>query len=979
MKQTMKTKLLLLAGVLAMSSGILAEDAALQTLKAGWDKPARTFKPHTRWWWPGNALTKTDITWQLEQMAGQGMGGVEIMSAWRMYEKGNVDYLTPQFMELVKHAVKEAKRLDLEVAITFSPGWSFGGPWVAKEDQSKVLCMGSIDLPGGTTFNDKLPELQAKPVQTKGKGKGKGKGKNAEHASPSEPGALVAVVAAKIGENGQLDSSSLKVLTDGIKPGSDTLEWNVPSGQWRLMAFRLKFTGQECQAQSMNPPAMVIDHLNQGAVQRYCDYLGGAIARAVGDDFGTTVDSFFCDSFEIHPLPDSLLWSTDTLAGFQKQMGYDLTPYLPALWCDIGPLTPRVRYDLGNYLSRLGLQTVFKTFNDWCDAHHVQARIQPHYRFTEELVQGAGSTARPETEVTTARFEPVADPRKATASGARFYGRDIVSAESYTFIHPARYRTDLADLKIATDAFLRDGITQFYNHGYFASPEMHVAPSRDMPWANRISHWNTWWKYYHHVSEYVARSCYLLRQGKLVADVLIYSPQATVWSERAIWGSERRVMPYGNLAKTLVANGYDFDIVNDDLLQNRAGFKNGPLEINGHAYPVLILPRATVMPIETLRVIKKFTDAGGTVIALEQLPSASAGLRDWEQHDQELKQLVADIFTTHTAGKGTGVLLADYKLDPKPFNPGRQPYTITPPPTAPQRQLLATLERVTPPDFTLAGRAQSDGLTFIHKRIGDVEVYFVCNLEPTRIATEVTFRVTGKTLQRWDGITGQTTPVSDLRMNSTGTTLPLDFEPWESAFFVFSPGVMPVKPAKPAAVASLFDPLTVTGTWQVKLEGFGFETFATSATTLTSWTDSPRTRHFSGTSHYEIEFNLPAGHFPTGANLVLDLGQVGNIAEVELNGQPVGVAWMAPHRLNVTRAARVGMNKLAIRVTNTLINYVTGLKESPDVPLELQPRLGKANPAIYPQSNLAKREMSETDLPLSGLVGPVRILGKQAP
>ena len=42
----------------------------------------------------------------------------------------------------MKHAVAEAKRLDMEVAITFSPGWSFGGPWVPKEDQSKVLCTG---------------------------------------------------------------------------------------------------------------------------------------------------------------------------------------------------------------------------------------------------------------------------------------------------------------------------------------------------------------------------------------------------------------------------------------------------------------------------------------------------------------------------------------------------------------------------------------------------------------------------------------------------------------------------------------------------------------------------------------------------------------------------------------------------------------------------------------------------------------------
>jgi hypothetical protein len=942
--------------------------ATLRTLQTGWGKPARTYKPHTRWWWPGNALTKADITWQLEQMAAQGIGGVEIMSAWRMYEKGNVDYLSPEFMELVKHAVAESKRLDIEVAITFSPGWSFGGPWVPKEDQSKVLCIGSIDLQGGTTFNGKLPGLQTKPAG--------GKGKNAEHTVASEPGSLVAVVAAKVSGKNQLDAASLTVLTDRAKPGSDTIEWNAPPGQWRLMAFWLKYTGQECQAQSMNPPAMVVDHLNQGAVQRYCDYLGGALARAVGDEFGKTVDSFFCDSFEIHPLPNSLLWSTDTLAGFQKHNGYDLTPYLPALWYEIGPLTPRVRYDLGDYLSRLGLQTVFKTFNDWCDAHHVQARIQPHYRFTEELIQGAGATARPETEVTTARFEPVADPRKATASGARFYGRDIVSAESYTFIHPARYRTDLADLKMATDAFLRDGITQFYNHGYFASPELHVAPNRDMPWANRISHWNTWWKYYHHVAEYVARSCYLLRQGKLVADVLIYSPQATAWSERALWESERRVLPYGNLAKTLVANGYDFDVVNDDLLQHRTQFRDGGVAINDYQYRLLILPRATVVPIETMRALKKFADAGGTIVALEQLPSASAGLKDWEKHDGELKQFAGEIFGTNPAGKSRSIFLADYKLDQKPFNPGRQPYTVTPPLTAPQRQLLAALERVTPPDFTLAGRAQSDGLTFIHKRTGDVDVYFVSNLEPTRIATEVTFRVTGKTLQRWDAITGQVSPTSDFRADANGSTLALEFEPWESAFFVFAPGAAPTKPAKPAAVANLPEPLPVTGTWQMKLEGFDFETFETSTTALTSWTDSPRTRHFSGTGRYEIEFDLPAARLVNGSRMILDLGKVGNIAEVELNGQTVGVAWMAPHKIDITRAARAGKNKLMVRVTNTLINYVSGLKAPPEVPVELQAQLGKANPAIYPQSRLARREMSETDLPPSGLLGPVTILWK---
>ena len=35
--------------------------STLETLKALWDKPERTHKPHTRWWWPGNALSPADI------------------------------------------------------------------------------------------------------------------------------------------------------------------------------------------------------------------------------------------------------------------------------------------------------------------------------------------------------------------------------------------------------------------------------------------------------------------------------------------------------------------------------------------------------------------------------------------------------------------------------------------------------------------------------------------------------------------------------------------------------------------------------------------------------------------------------------------------------------------------------------------------------------------------------------------------------
>ena len=87
----------------------VSADLTLHTLQANWNKPARTYKLHTRWWWPGNALTKEDITFQLEQMARQGMGGVEIMTAFQMYEKANAEYLSPEHRELMRYAVVAAQ------------------------------------------------------------------------------------------------------------------------------------------------------------------------------------------------------------------------------------------------------------------------------------------------------------------------------------------------------------------------------------------------------------------------------------------------------------------------------------------------------------------------------------------------------------------------------------------------------------------------------------------------------------------------------------------------------------------------------------------------------------------------------------------------------------------------------------------------------------------------------------------------------
>jgi hypothetical protein len=159
------------------------------------------------------------------------------------------------------------------------------------------------------------------------------------------------------------------------------------------------------------------------------------------------------------------------------------------------------------------------------------------------------------------------------------------------------------------------------------------------------------------------------------------------------------------------------------------------------------------------------------------------------------------------------------------------------------------------------------------------------------------------------------------------------------------------------------------------LEGYRFPKLQKEVSQLQSWTEDPRTEHFSGTGRYELDFQVPSEYVSVDLEAVLDLGKVGDVAEVTLNGHAVGVAWMQPHQLDVTEAIRSGANHLELLVTNVLINYVSGLTALPDVPEDLIQHYGRTT-NIYSRGALYWEHFEKDfhPLPPSGLIGPVRII-----
>jgi hypothetical protein len=155
------------------------------------------------------------------------------------------------------------------------------------------------------------------------------------------------------------------------------------------------------------------------------------------------------------------------------------------------------------------------------------------------------------------------------------------------------------------------------------------------------------------------------------------------------------------------------------------------------------------------------------------------------------------------------------------------------------------------------------------------------------------------------------------------------------------------------------------------LDSDHFERIEKNISILKSWADDPETRHFSGTAKYTIEFELPKEYVQNDISLNLDLGKVGDIAEIILNDNQAGVIWMRGETVDVSSFVRDGKNHLVILVTNTNINRVSSFEDVRPVPEHLVHRFGEAK-------NLKQirkpREFGFKPLPASGLMGPVRLI-----
>ncbi|MCX6926917.1 MAG: glycosyl hydrolase [Verrucomicrobia bacterium] len=139
----------------AMNLALAAGD-----LEAGFRTPPDEAKPRVYWWWLNNLVSKEGITRDLQEFKAKGIGGVLLFNAGGAAGPmlSGPDFMSPQWRELLKHAVREADRIGLEVSLNLCSGWDAGGPWISDDTASHHYVQAEMTMQGPQRFSGKLPQ-----------------------------------------------------------------------------------------------------------------------------------------------------------------------------------------------------------------------------------------------------------------------------------------------------------------------------------------------------------------------------------------------------------------------------------------------------------------------------------------------------------------------------------------------------------------------------------------------------------------------------------------------------------------------------------------------------------------------------------------------------------------------------------------------------------------------------------------------------
>jgi hypothetical protein len=720
----------------------------------------------------------------------------------------------------------------------------------------------------------------------------------------------------------EIDNKELVIFQEGILDISDkmdaegNLNWEAPEGEWTVMRFGMTPTGIENHPAAPQGKGYEVDKANRELARFHFEQFIGKFLKRIPKESKSAFKYVIADSYET----GSQNWTDGFEQKFEKRYGYNPIKYLPVfsgrivgsvqesdrfLWDLRRAVADDVAYEYVGGLKEIANENGLKL---WLENYG-------HWGFPSEFLMYGGQSdfvgGEYWNEGTLGNIEC-----KAASSAVHIYGKNRTSAECFTagqrsFVrHPAM-------LKKRGDWGMTEGINHHVLHLYIHQPDSDKVPGSNAWFSTEFNRQNTWFEQGKTYFDYIRRSQHLLQQGTYAADLCYFI------------GEDAPIMT--GATNPAVPKGYSFDYINAEVIMNRMTVKDGRLVLpDGMNYGMMVLPPVETMRPELLAKLEQLVSEGGKIYG--QAPKTSPSLQNYPQSDEKVSALASKLWAGDTAIKayGKGAVITDITL---------------------QEALYV---------FDInKDVAVSDDVLWTHREMDGMEIYFLTNQSGKEISVNPSFRVEGLKPQLWDAVTGEIKELSDYTVAGGRTSIPLKMEVDRSWFVIFSNVLNEfVEKAVGGNTADYQVAQTIDTPWEINFESKNIAPKTITTSELMDWSKSENDllKYYSGKANYTTTFNYQQSD---AKDVVIDLGKVGVMATVTLNGKVVGTSWMAPYRLTITDALQEGENKLEIKVVNVWRNRVTGDKTLP---------IEERTTSVLVDLITPAEEMSS-----SGLMGPVTI------
>jgi hypothetical protein len=680
--------------------------------------------------------------------------------------------------------------------------------------------------------------------------------------------------------NEVIDSKKILNITDKMDVHG-VLNWDPPQGEWVVMRFAYEPTGASTKHGRSNLIGRECDKLSVEAAEIHWKNYVGLIANTLNTSHDTYLSGIAMDSHEA----GAQNWTDSFMEEFKSGRGYDPILFLP---CMMGYVVDGVRqsdgflFDVRRNIADMISNNYYGTFDRLSKSLGLIFTAQAIGNalcIVGDPIQAKSKVGKPQGEFWVIHPEGNYDIKESSSS-AHLYSKQVASAEAYT---DAKFSTSLAELKSLADYAYGFGINEFV-----------VCASAYQPWLDKlpgstgggrqyaINRNNTWWNYSRPFWDFQARSAYLMRTGKPMADICVYLGE----------NAPVKILTY---RLPDIPGGFDFDAFSTDALLTRMEGSKGKIVLpDGVSYRMMVLPRNGDITLDALRKIDAIVEKGANIYGRKPIRSRSA--RDIGK-EKEYNDISDRLWGKNPQEKGTnkygkGNVYWGHSLE--------------------KSLQLADIK----PDVCLENSdTKRSSLYFAHRQLVDANIYFINNHKDISENNLFTFCARGKYAQIWNPVTGKRFSMPIEQSTNKEVSLRLSLAARESCFIVITDQFEKLPFFDKSAV---LETEVIEGSWEVyfteKMGGPGKVTFQK----LEDWTkfNDPRIKYYSGTAVYKKNILIDSKY----KKVMLDLGNPKFVAQVLVNGLDAGIIWCSPWKLDITPYLNEGNNTLEINVANSLMN-----------------------------------------------------------